>query len=127
MKIVIVVAGSSGHLSGVSRHAANLARCLLTRAGVTAVHVIAAQCQWDSLDAALPRNDARLHLHEVTIAGGPLSRNLWYYNQLPAIVSRLGADIVHFAYPAPVNRQALHCPAVVTLQPLDIATVSACG
>jgi len=118
MKIVIVVAGSSGHLSGVSRHAANLARCLLTRAGVTAVHVIAAQCQWDSLDAALPRNDARLHLHEVTIAGGPLSRNLWYYNQLPAIVSRLGADIVHFAYPAPVNRQALHCPAVVTLHDL---------
>jgi glycosyltransferase involved in cell wall biosynthesis len=118
MKIVIVVAGSSGHLSGVSRHAANLARCLLTRAGVTAVHVIAAQCQWDSLDAALPRNDARLHLHEVTIAGGPLSRNLWYYNQLPAIVRRLGADIVHFAYPAPVNRQALHCPAVVTLHDL---------
>jgi glycosyltransferase involved in cell wall biosynthesis len=118
MKIVIVVAGSSGHLSGVSRHAANLARCLLTRAGMTAVHVIAAECQWNSLDAALPRNDARLHLHEVAIAGDPISRNLWYYNQLPAIVRRLGADVVHFAYPAPVNRQALHCPAVVTLHDL---------
>ena len=76
MKIVIVVAGSSGHLSGVSRHAANLARCLLTRAGVTAVHVIAAECQWQSLDAALPRNDARLHLHEVAIANDPIGRNL---------------------------------------------------
>jgi glycosyltransferase involved in cell wall biosynthesis len=118
MKIVIVVAGSSGHLSGVSRHAANLARCLLTRAGVTAVHVIAAECQWSSLDAALPHNDARLHLHEVAITGGAIRRNLWYYNQLPAIIRRLGADLVHFAYPAPVNRQALHCPAVVTLHDL---------
>jgi glycosyltransferase involved in cell wall biosynthesis len=118
MKIVIVVAGSSGHLSGVSRHAANLARCLLTRAGVTAVHVIAAECQWKSLDAALPRNDTRLHLHEVAIANDPISRNLWYYNRLPTIVRRLGADLVHFAYPAPIHRRALDCPAVVTLHDL---------
>ena len=118
MKIVIAVAGSSGHLSGVSRHAANLARCLLTRAGVTAVHVVAAECQGDSLDAALPHNDARLHLHEMSIGHDPISRNLWYYNQLPAIAHRLKADIVHFAYPAPVNRQALPCPAVVTLHDL---------
>ena len=54
MKIVIVVAGSSGHLSGVTRHAVSLARCLLTRAGMTAIHVIAADCQWAALDAALP-------------------------------------------------------------------------
>ena len=118
MKIVIVVAGSSGHLSGVSRHAANLARCLLTRAGVTAVHVIAAECQWKSLDAALPRNDSRLHLHEVAITNDPISRNLWYYNRLPTIVRRIGADLVHFAYPAPIHRQALDCPAVVTLHDL---------
>src|SRR5580704_1043049 len=100
MKIVIVVAGSSGHLSGVTRHAVSLARCLLTRAGVTAIHVVAADCQWAALDAALPHNDARLHLHEICIEGGAISRNLWYYNQLPAIVRRLKADVVHFAYPA---------------------------
>lgn len=118
MKIVIVVAGSSGHLSGVSRHAANLARCLLTRSGVTAVHVVAAECQWDSLNSALPHNDPRLHLHELSIGSDAISRNLWYYYHLPAIVHRLQADIVHFAYPAPVNRPALGCPAVVTLHDL---------
>ena len=88
------------------------------RAGVTAIHVVAADCQWASLDAALPHNDARLHLHEICIEGGAISRNLWYYNQLPAIVRRLKADVVHFAYPAPVNRRALGCPAVVTLHDL---------
>jgi glycosyltransferase involved in cell wall biosynthesis len=118
MKIVIVVAGSSGHLSGVTRHAANLARCLLSRSGVTAIHVIAAECQWDALDSALPHNDARLHLHEISMRNNAISRNLWYYNHLPAIARRLKADIVHFAYPAPINRRALGCPAVVTLHDL---------
>jgi glycosyltransferase involved in cell wall biosynthesis len=118
MKIVIVVAGLSGHLSGITRHGANLARCLLTRASVSEIHVLAADCQWSALDAALPHNDARLHLHEISIGGNPFSTNFWYYNHLPAIVRRLKADIVHFAYPAPVNRRALRCPAVVTLHDL---------
>lgn len=118
MKIVIVVAGSSGHLSGVTRHAVSLARCLLSRSGITAIHVIAAECQWDALDSALPHNDARLHLHEISMGNNAISRNLWYYNHLPAIARRLKADIVHFAYPAPVNRRALACPAVVTLHDL---------
>ena len=48
----------------------------------------------------------------------PSGRNLWYYNQLPAIVRRLKETVVHFAYPAPVNRHALGCPAVVTLHDL---------
>jgi glycosyltransferase involved in cell wall biosynthesis len=120
MNIVIVVAGLYGHLSGITRHAANLARCLLTRTGVSAVHVIAADRQWSALDSALPHNDPRLHLHETSIGDDPFSVNLWYYNQLPAIVRRLKADIVHFAYPAPIHRRALGCPAVVTLHDLYV-------
>ena len=118
MKIVIAVAGSSSHLSGVSRHAANLARCLLTRAGVTAIHVVAADSQWDSMDSALPHHDNRLTLHRAEIGRNAINRNLWYYYRLPEIARRLKADILHFAYPAPVNRQALECPAVVTLHDL---------
>ena len=120
MNIVIVVAGLYGHLSGITRHAANLARCLLTRTGVSSVHVIAADRQWSALDSALPHNDPRLHLHETSIGDDPFSVNLWYYNQLPAIVRRLKADIFHFAYPAPIHRRALGCPAVVTLHDLYV-------
>jgi glycosyltransferase involved in cell wall biosynthesis len=118
MNIVIAVAGSSTHLSGVSRHAANLARCLLTRAGVTAIHVVAGASQCDLMDSALPRQDARLTLHKAEMGGDAISRNLWYYYRLPDIARRLKADILHFSYPAPVNRSALDCPAVVTLHDL---------
>jgi glycosyltransferase involved in cell wall biosynthesis len=118
MNIVIAIAGSSGHLSGVTRHAANLARCLLTRSGVTAIHVIAAEGQRELLDGALPHNDGRLQLHEISVGRDAIRRNLWYYYELPGVVRRLGADIVHFAYPAPINRSLLPCPAVVTLHDL---------
>jgi glycosyltransferase involved in cell wall biosynthesis len=118
MKIVIAVVSSSTHLSGVSRHAANLVRCLLTRAEVTAVHLIVAQWQYSSLCGALPQDDPRLQIHSVTISASALSRNRWYYSELPVLAKQLKADIVHLAYPVPLNRRAFHCPLVVTLHDL---------
>ena len=118
MKIVIAGVTSSGHLSGISRHAANLARCLLTRAGVTAVELIVAEWQYESLNAVIANTDARLRLHCVSVPSGAIGRNLWYYSQLPALAERFKADIVHLAYPVPVNRSAIHCPVVVTLHDL---------
>jgi glycosyltransferase involved in cell wall biosynthesis len=118
MNIVIAVAGSSTHLSGVSRHAANLARCLLTREGVTEIHVVAGTSQLDLMHSALPSQEPRITLHTAEMGGDAISRNLWYYYRLPDIARRLKADILHFSYPAPVNRNALECPAVVTLHDL---------
>jgi len=45
MKIVIALASSSGQLSGVQRHAINLAHCLISRPEVTEVHLVAAPWQ----------------------------------------------------------------------------------
>jgi hypothetical protein len=45
MKVLIALASSSGQLSGVQRHAINLARCLLTREEVTHVHLVVAPWQ----------------------------------------------------------------------------------
>jgi glycosyltransferase involved in cell wall biosynthesis len=118
MKIVISVVASSGHLSGISRHAANLARCLLTRNGVTAVDLVIADWQYESINAAIPQDDPRLRLYCVAVPHGAIRRNLWYYTQFPALVKRLQADIVHLAYPAPVDRSAFTCPVVVTLHDL---------
>ncbi len=118
MKVVIAVVSSAVHLSGVSRHAANLARCLLTRADVSAVHLIVAGWQYDSLCGALPQDDPRLHIHSVNIGTSALSRNLWYYSELPVLAEQLKADVVHLAYPVPLNRHAFRCPTVVTLHDL---------
>jgi glycosyltransferase involved in cell wall biosynthesis len=118
MKIVIAALGSSRHLSGVSRHAANMARCLLTRPEVSQIHMIAARWQCRSLLDALPLNHPRLRLHSIPLGGSALRRNLWYYFQLPLLAAQLDAGIVHLAYPVPVNRRAFRCPTVVTLHDL---------
>jgi glycosyltransferase involved in cell wall biosynthesis len=118
LKIVIALTSSSGQLSGVQRHAINLARCLLTRQQITAVHLIAAPWQQEFVYDAAPRNDARLHLHTAPIRNSSLSRNAWYYLELPRIASRLQADLVHLGYPTPLRKGAYYCPTVVTLHDL---------
>jgi glycosyltransferase involved in cell wall biosynthesis len=118
MNVVIALASSSGQLSGVQRHAISLARCLLIRPEITAVHLLAAPWQQEFVQDSAPIADGRFHLHSVPIGNDALSRNLWYYNSLPRLARELDADIVHLAYPAPVRRRAFHCPTVVTLHDL---------
>lgn len=118
MRIAIALTSSSRYISGVQRHAINLARCLLTREEVSAVHLIAAPWQQDSISDALRTNDARVRLHISPLRNSSPSRNFWYYAQLPGIVAELAADIAHFAFPMPVRRRAYPCPVVVTLHDL---------
>jgi glycosyltransferase involved in cell wall biosynthesis len=118
MKIVVALPSSSGQLSGVPRHAINLARCLLSRPEVTEIHLMAAPWQMDFVADAAPCADARLHLHAAPIGNSASSRNFWYYAQLPKQAAQLKADIVHLAYPVPVRKGAFHCPVVVTLHDL---------
>jgi glycosyltransferase involved in cell wall biosynthesis len=115
VKVVIALTSSSGQLSGVQRHAISLAQCLLTREQITAVHLIAAPWQQDFVRDAAPHTDARLHLHTALVRNNSLSRNLWYYAELPRIAARLDADIVHLGYPTPLNKHAYRSPTVVTL------------
>ena len=118
MKVLIALASSSGQLSGVPRHAINLARCLLTRREVSEVHLVAAPWQRDFVQDAAPCGDARLHLDSAPIGKGALSRNLWFYKRLPELAAQLGIDIVHLAYPVPVKRNAFPCVCAVTLHDL---------
>jgi glycosyltransferase involved in cell wall biosynthesis len=118
MRIVIVVVSSSEHLSGVTRHAVNMARSLLTRPEITEIHLVVAQWQRAALLDALPMSDPRLSLHTVTMGQSSFSRNLWYYRDLPALAKELNADVVHLAYPVPVRRRAFLCPVIATLHDL---------
>jgi len=118
VKVAVALTSSSGQLSGVQRHAINLARCLLTRDEITAVHLIAAPWQQAFVYDTVPRDDARLHLHIARVRNSSVSRNAWYYAELPRVAAQLEADIVHLGYPAPLDRGAYHCPTVVTLHDL---------
>ena len=115
MRVVIPLASASRQLSGVPRHAINIARCLLTRSEVTSVHLIVSPWQQEFVHQAARCEDGRLYIHAAQIGTGALARNLWYYARLPQVAIKLRADIVHLAFPAPLNRRSLPCPAVLTL------------
>jgi glycosyltransferase involved in cell wall biosynthesis len=118
MKIVIAALSAPEQLNGVSRHAANLARGLLTRAEISEVHILVGAWQQSAYADAIARQDARLHIHPVSIRRTTASRNLWYYSELPNVAAQLNADIVHLAYPMPISGRDFRCPTVVTLHDL---------
>lgn len=123
MKLVLVAVSGNTQLSGVTRHAANLARSLLLHADLEALHLIAGPWEHSVLRDAISLEDPRLHIHSVFLDNTSIARNLWYYYDLPAIADQLHADLVHLSYPAPLNRRRLRRPAIVTvhdLYPWDI-------
>ena len=123
MRIVIAAVSSNRCMSGVSRHAANLSKCLLMRSEISAVHLLVAPWEERYLSEAICRIDPRLFVHSVPLRPGTLHRNAWYSRSLPAIAEQLRADIVHFVYPSPIRPAAFPCPTVVTLHdlyPFDI-------
>ena len=123
MNILIAAVTSNHAMSGVSRHAANLVKGLLTRPDVSSIHLLVAPWEYDYVSKSINRIDTKLHIHTVNLRPGTLHRNLWYYRTLPSVAEQLHVDVVHMAYPSPIRASAFSCPVVVTLHdlyPFDI-------
>jgi glycosyltransferase involved in cell wall biosynthesis len=118
MKVLLTIVSSSSGMSGVQRHAINVVRCLLQRSEVSAVHLVIAPWQQELLEGAGLQPDTRLTTHVAQVTPGTLSRNLWYYRQLPHLAASLQPDLIHLSYPVPVDTAALECPTVLTLHDL---------
>ena len=88
MKILVAAASFSASISGVQRHALNLARCLLLRPEVSALHFVLAPWQLNFAQAAGLPSDIRLKIHIANINRTSLSRNLWYYRGLPELAAQ---------------------------------------
>ena len=114
MKILLAAASFAANISGIQRHALSLARCLLLRPEVSALHLVVAPWQSDFAQIA-GLSDARLSTHIAEISHSAVSRNFWYYRRLPDLAAQLQADIVHLSFPVPCNGAAFNCPTVVTL------------
>jgi hypothetical protein len=117
MKIVLALASSSGQLSGVQRHAINLAHCLISRPEIAEVHLAAAPWQEGFVRESAPCGDRRFHLHTASIGNSALSRNWWFYSHLPRLAAQLDADIVPVAASRlrsltgiPLGNRLLFCP-----------------
>jgi glycosyltransferase involved in cell wall biosynthesis len=118
MRIVIALASAAAHVSGVQRHAMNLAKCLLDCREISAVHLLVAPWQLQFARDAKGFGDPRLHIHAVDTGSSSLVRSLWHFTQLPQFCASLQADIVHLAYPMPIRHDAYFSPVVVSLHDL---------
>jgi glycosyltransferase involved in cell wall biosynthesis len=123
MNVVIAALSAPSQLNGVSRHAANLVRALLSTGNISNVHFICGEWQKEMFRCILPPEDARLHVHQIQLRDVNLHRLLWYFREMPEIAAQLEADIVHFTHPAPIGRGSYLCPTVLSLHdlyPFDI-------
>ena len=118
MKVLIAAASFPTSMSGLPRHAFNTARYLLQHPAVSEVHLVVAPWQRHLIEESGIDPNLRIQMHIAAMQRGSLSRNLWYYRELPQLATKIEADIVHFTYPMPVHSAAFRCPTVLTLHDL---------
>ena len=118
MNVLVAAVSFSSEMSGVPRHAFRLIRCLLQSPEISQIHLVVAPWQEKLARLSGVTTDRRVKIHRAKMARGSLSRNAWYYLELPKLASRLGADVVHLSYPVPTNAKAFVCPSIVTLHDL---------
>jgi glycosyltransferase involved in cell wall biosynthesis len=118
MKILLSAASFSSTISGLQRHAFNVAHGLWQQPEISALHIVVAPWQADLLPTVGLIPDGRLATHIAKMGHSSLSRNFWHYRRLPELAASVGADVVHLTFPMPVNGDAFPCPTVVTLHDL---------
>jgi len=118
VKILLAAAQFSASISGLQRHAINVVRCLLKQQQISSVHFVIAPWQRELVRNTDLRSMDRVTLHVADMDRSLLSRNLWYYRQLPKLAAEIQPDVVHLSYPVPVNASAMSCPTVLTLHDL---------
>jgi N-acetylglucosaminyldiphosphoundecaprenol N-acetyl-beta-D-mannosaminyltransferase len=118
MKILLPAITSSLKPEGITRHAANLAQCLLRSAHIERVDLVVGPWQREAMQSMLSVCDERLRLVSVPLRNSSWARNRWFWSELPALARELQSDLVHAAYPLPLRSAAFDCPVVLTLHDL---------
>ena len=118
MRVLIAAASFSASISGLQRHAFNLAQCLLRAPEVERVHFVIAPWQQEMVGRSGLQLDDRFILHVAEMERSSISRNAWYYRRLPGLARAVRADLVHLSYPMPIDALAFQCPTVVSLHDL---------
>lgn len=118
MRVLIAAASFAGKISGLQRHAFNMAQCLLSAPEIESVHFVIAPWQQEMAAASGLQLNARFILHVAEMERSSLDRNAWYYRKLPGLAGAVRADLVHLSYPMPIDASMFQCPTVVTLHDL---------
>ena len=115
MRVLISGVGRDIHPTGVCRAAANHARALHSTGAASHVTLAVGRWQRDMYQQLLGSHVSEIEITEVDIENRSLARNYWFYFLLPKLAEQLGAELVHAAFPIPIQRKAFPCPVVVTL------------
>ncbi len=118
MRVLLSAVSSSSIPDGVSRHAANVARCLLLCPELEQIELVVGAWQSESLRALLGVVDERIQVSIAECKRSAWLRNQWTWSRLPEVARRFGSDIVHVTYPVPLQRALFACPVVATLHDL---------
>lgn len=118
MHILIAVLHRPSKPTGVCRHAANLARCLVDLDPVSQVTLVTGAWQKDYFETAFALSSPKIKIVGIDIKNSSISRNLWFLFGLPKLVQQLNPNIVHLAFPLPFLRSRFSCPVVATIHDL---------
>src|ERR1700730_7463432 len=118
MNLLITAISSATGPSGICRHAYNLARCASGRGEVLQITLVLGRWQELYFRNSFNLNAIRANVVSVNIPNDAFARNIWYLRELPKLADKVGADIVHLSFPAPIRRSAMRCPVVVSLHDL---------
>ena len=118
MRILIPAVSGASEISGVQRHAFNVAACLLDLVQIRSVDLVVAPWQQEMTAAHAPAANARMRVHIASLSNTVAARNAWFYYRLPSLARDLRVDLVHLVYPMPVNRRAFNIPLVMSLHDL---------
>jgi glycosyltransferase involved in cell wall biosynthesis len=123
MRVLIAGLSAPTELNGVSRHAANLVRGLLSLPNAPEIEFLAGEWQSEMFARAIGAPNGNLRIHSISIPHRNLARIRWYYRELPRIARPLDVDVAHLSYTMPLDARAFPCPTVVSLHdlyPFDI-------
>ncbi|NMF62215.1 glycosyltransferase family 4 protein [Brasilonema octagenarum] len=118
MHILIAALHRPTKPTGVCRHAANLAQCLVDTDQVTKVTLVVGAWQKDYFEKTFNLSSQKINLLSVDIKNSSVSRNLWFLFGLPKLAKQLHSNIVHLSFPLPFLRSVFPCPVVTTIHDL---------
>jgi glycosyltransferase involved in cell wall biosynthesis len=118
MNLLITAISSATGPSGICRHAYNLVRCAASRNEVLQITLALGSWQESYFKTSFNFDEVRVKIASFDIPNDAFARNLWYLRELPKLAEELAADIVHLSFPAPIRRNAMRCPVVVSLHDL---------
>jgi glycosyltransferase involved in cell wall biosynthesis len=104
--------------TGVCRHAANLAQCLVDTNKVTKVTLLVGSWQQQYFLAAFNLCSDKIEVMSIDINNTSLARNIWFLSGLPKLANQICPDLVHLSFPMPFIRLYFSCPVVSTIHDL---------